>query len=78
LSLTRQFSFSDQDGEYAQMQQLHMHCRYDASQVSLVAGNEWLHGQDIDAFLRYVLNAPCTETVKNLDMRSLDFDLHEV
>lgn len=78
LSLTRQFSLSDEDGEYERMQQLHMHCRYDASQVTLVVGNEWLHGQDIDAFLQYVLNAPCTETVKNLNMLSLDFDMHDV
>jgi len=78
LILTRQFSLSDEDGENAQMQQLHMHCRYDPNQVSLVAGNEWLHGQDIDAFLRYVLNASCTETVKFLNMRSLDFDMHDV
>jgi len=78
LSLTRQFSLNDEDGEYERMQQLHMHCRYDARQVSLVAGNEWLHGQDTDAFLQSVLNAPCTRAVKNLNMLSLDFDIHEV
>jgi|SRR6185369_3368246 hypothetical protein len=78
LSLTRQFSFNDEDGEYEQMQQLHMHCRYDASQLNLVAGNAWLHGQDTDAFLQYILDAPCTETVKNLTMRSLDFNMHDV
>lgn len=78
LSLTRQFSLSDEDGEYEQMQQLHMRCRYDASQVTLVAGNEWLYGQDTDAFLQYVLNAPCTAAVKNLRMQSLDFDMHDV
>jgi len=78
LSLTRQFSFSDDHGEYERMQQLHMHCRYDASQVSLVAGNEWLHGQEVDAFLQYVLNAPCTRTASNLDMLSLEFDIHDV
>lgn len=78
LSLTRQFSLNDEDGEYERMQQLHMHCRYDASEVALVAGNEWLHGQDTDAFLQYVLNAPCTVTVKNLNMLSLDFDMHDV
>lgn len=78
LSLTRQFSLSDEDGEYEQMQQLHMHCRYDAGQVTLAAGNEWLSGQDTDLFLQYVLNAPCTAAVKNLPMRSLDFDMHDV
>jgi hypothetical protein len=78
LSLTRQFSFSDENGEYERMQQLHMHCRYDASQVTLVAGNEWLNGQDTDAFLQYVLNAPCTQTVKGLTMLSLDFEIHDV
>jgi hypothetical protein len=78
LSLTRQFSFNDEDGEYDHMQQLHMRCRYDTSQVSLVAGNEWLWQQDTDAFLKFVLNAPCTETAKSLDMLSLDFDLHDV
>ncbi|WP_394781926.1 hypothetical protein [Undibacterium sp.] len=78
LSLTRQFSLSDEDGEYEQMQQLHMHCRYDAKQVTLIAGNEWLYGQDTDAFLQYILNAPCTETVKNLKMHSLNFDMHDV
>ncbi len=78
LSLTRQFSFNDEDGEYDHMQQMHMHCRYESSQVSLVAGNEWLWEQDTDAFLKFVLSAPCTETVKNLDMLSLDFDLHDV
>ena len=78
LSLTRQFSLNDEDGEYERMQQLHMHCRYDPRQVSLVAGNEWLHGQDTDAFLQSVLNAPCTRAVRNLNMLSLDFDLHEV
>ena len=78
LSLTRQFSFSDEDGEYERMQQLHMHCRYDASQVTLVAGNEWLYGQDTDAFLEYVLNAPSTQTVKGLSMLSLEFDIHDV
>jgi hypothetical protein len=78
LSLTRQFSFCNEDGEYDHMQQLHMHCRYDASQVSLAAGNEWMYGQDTEAFLQYVLNAPCTDTVKILNMRSLDFDMHDV
>ncbi|MYM97970.1 hypothetical protein [Duganella vulcania] len=78
LSLTRQFSSNDEDGEYDWMQQLHMHCRYDASQVNLAAGNEWLHGQDTDAFIQYVLSAPCTETVKILNMRSLDFEMHDV
>jgi hypothetical protein len=78
LSLTRQFSLNDEDGAYEKMQQLHMHCRYDASQVTLIAGNKWLHGQDTEAFLRYVLNAPCTEAVKHLNMRSLDFDMHDV
>jgi hypothetical protein len=57
---------------------LHMHCRYDASQVSLAAGNKWLYGQDTDAFLQYVLNLPCTTAVKNLRMQSLDFDMHDV
>jgi hypothetical protein len=78
LSLTRQFSFNDEDGEYDHMQQLHMRCRYDTRQVSLVAGNEWLWEQDTDVFLKFVLNASCTETVKNLNMLSLDFDLHDV
>ena len=78
MSLTRQFSHSDEDGEYERMQQLHMHCRYDASQVTLAAANEWLHGPDTDAFLQFVLNAPCTAAVKNLPMQSLDFDLHDV
>jgi len=78
LSLTRQFSMDDEDGEYDHMQQMHMHCRYDASQVALVDGNEWLWKQDTDEFLQYVLNAPCTETVKNLRMLSLEFDLHDV
>jgi hypothetical protein len=78
VSLTRQFSFNDEDGEYDHMQQLHMRCRYDASEVTLVAGNEWLHGQDTDSFLEYVLRAASTETVKNLSMRSIDFDMHDV
>lgn len=78
LNLTRQFSFSDEDGAYERMQQLHMHCRYDPNEVSLVAGNAWLDGQDTEAFLQYVLNAPCTETVKHLKMVSLEFDLHDV
>lgn len=78
LSLTRQFSFSGDDGDDERMQQLHMHCRYDASQLTLVAGNAWLHGQDTEAFLEYVLNAPCTRAVKDLRMHSLDFDLHDV
>ncbi len=78
LSVTRQFSLNSDDGEYERMQQLHMRCRYYASEVALVAGNKWLHGQDIDAFLQYVLNAPCTVAVKNLNMLSLDFDMHDV
>jgi len=78
LSLTRQFSFNDENGEYERMQQLHMHCRYDPSKVTLVAGNEWLHGCDTAAFLQNVLNAQCTEAVKNLTMHSLDFDMHDV
>jgi hypothetical protein len=78
LSLTRQFSFDDENGDYDRMQQLHMRCRYDASQVSLVSGNEWLHGQDTDAFLRQVLGAMCTKTVENLSMDSISFDLHDV
>jgi len=78
LSLTRQFSFSGDDGDDERMQQLHMDCRYDASQVSLAAGNEWLDGQDTDAFLQYVLNAPCTHAVDNLNMHSLEFGLHDV
>jgi hypothetical protein len=78
LTLTRQFSFRDEDGADERMQQLHMHCRYDASQVSLVEGNEWLYGQDTDAFLQYVLNAPCTQTAKSLNMLSLDFAIHDV
>jgi hypothetical protein len=78
LSLTRQFSFNDEDGEYEGMQQLHMHCRYDANQVTLPMGNEWLYQQDTDAFLQYILNAPCTIIVKNIDMISLNFDLHDV
>lgn len=78
LSLTRQFTLSDQDGEYSHMQQLHMHCRYDASRVTLAGGNKWLDGEDADTFRRYVLNAPCTEAVKNLPMLSLDFDMHDV
>lgn len=78
LSLTRQFSFSDEDGEDERMQQLHMRCRYDPGQVTFSAGNEWLQSSDTDAFLRSVLSAPCTEAVKNLKMHSLDFDLHDV
>lgn len=78
LSLTRQFSISDEDGEYERMQQMHMRCRYDPGQLALAAGNDWLHGSDTEAFLRNVLNAPCTEAVKNLKMHSLDFDLHDV
>lgn len=84
LSLTRQFSLSAEDGEDGEdgedehMLQLHMRCRYDASHVILVAGNKWLHGHDTNAFLQYVLNAPCTETVKNLQMLSIDFDMHDV
>jgi hypothetical protein len=31
VSLTRQFSFDDENGDYDRMQQLHMHCRYDAT-----------------------------------------------
>jgi hypothetical protein len=58
LSLTRQYSLSAEDGEDEQMQQLHMHCRYDASPVTLVAGNKWLHGQNTKAFLQYVLAFP--------------------
>jgi hypothetical protein len=78
LSLTRQFSFRDEDGELEGMQQLHMHCRYDASQVTLGEGNKWLEDEDTGAFLRYVLDAPCTETVKTLNVLSLDFEMHDV
>ena len=78
LSLTRQYSLSAEDGEDEHVLQLHMRCRYDPSQVTLVTGNKWLHGQDTNAFLQYVLNAPCTETVKNLHMLSIDFDMYDV
>ncbi len=78
INLTRQFSFFDDDGEYDRMQQLHMRCHYDATKVALVAGNDWLHGQDTEAFLQQVLDAPCTKTVENLRMDSISFDLHDV
>lgn len=78
LSLTRQFSLNDKDGDYDRMQQLHMHCRYDANQVALVAGNHWLYGENTDAFLQYVLDAPSTRTVIHLNMLSLDFEIHDV
>jgi len=78
VSLTRQFSFNDENGEYDRMRQLHMHCRYDARQVSLASSNEWLRGGDIDAFLQFVLGAPCTKAVELLRMQSLSFDLHDV
>jgi hypothetical protein len=78
VNLTRQFSFLDEDGEYDRMEQLHMWCRYDATQVALISGNEWLHGQDTEAFLRKVLDSPCTKTVESLRMDSISFDLHDV
>ncbi len=78
LSLTRQFSFNDDDGEYDHMQQLHMHCRYDATQVSMVSSNEWLDGMDVATMLDRVLNAPCTKLVEQLPMQSLEFELHAV
>ncbi|OFA08440.1 hypothetical protein [Duganella phyllosphaerae] len=78
LSLTRQFSLNDEDGDYDRMQQLHMHCRYDANHVALVAGNHWLYGESTDAFLQYVLDAPSTRTVIHLNMLSLDFEIHGV
>ncbi len=78
LSLTRQFSFNDEHGEYDHMQQLHMHCRYDPAQVSLVSSNEWLDGMDADTMLDRVLNAPCTKLVEHLRMQALDFDLYAV
>jgi hypothetical protein len=78
VSLTRQFSVNDENGDDDRMQQLHMHCRYDATKVALASGNEWLHGQDTGAFLQWVLDAPCTKTVESLAMDSLSFDLHDV
>ncbi|UUZ50354.1 hypothetical protein LP420_10885 [Massilia sp. B-10] len=78
ISLTRQFSFNDEDGEYDRMQQLRMSCRYDADQVSLVSGNEWLQDDDTQAFLQHILDASCVAAVKDLRMQSLDFLLHDV
>ena len=78
LSLTRQFSLNDEAGDYDRMQQLHMRCRYDANQVTLVAGNHWSYGEETDAFLQYVLDATSTRTVFHLNMLSLDFEIHDV
>jgi hypothetical protein len=78
VNLTRQFSFDDEDGEYDRMQQLQMNCRYQAGQIAIAPGNEWLYGADTEAFLQKILVAPCVITAKNLNMQSLDFDLHDV
>jgi hypothetical protein len=78
MASPRREAVNDEHGEYDDMQQLHMHCRYDATQVALVSSNEWLDGMNVDTMLERVINAPCTKMVEHLRMQSLEFDLHAV
>lgn len=78
INLTRQFSFVDEDGEHATMQQLQMNCRYQVGQLSVVKGNAWLHGEDVEAFLHGVLESSCVIAARDLPMISLELSLARV
>ena len=78
INLTRQFSFVDAAGEYDEMQQLQMDCRYLVKDISIEEGNQWLWRDEVEPFLQYVLDAPCVKFAKGLQMQSLEFTLGAV
>jgi hypothetical protein len=78
INLTRQFSFVDEDGEHAGMQQLQMNCRYQVGQLSVGKGNTWLHGDDVEAFLHGVLQSSSVIAARDLLMISLELSLARV
>ena len=78
ISLTRQFSHVDEDGEYLGMQQLHMICRFVIDETSIASGNEWFDGTDIDLFIKQVLSSKAVSATTSLKMRSLAFELDNV
>ena len=78
VSLTRQFSFDDEDGDYVGMLHLHMYCRYASNEVKFGGGSEYFYGTDVSEFKKEVLSLKIVEIVRELEMESLEFELENV
>lgn len=78
VSLTRQFVHHDSDGEYQNMEQLRMDCKYDPETVSIGFGHEWFEVSTVEAFILKVLSSNVAVTARKLEMKTIDFYLYDV
>ena len=78
IDLTRQFSHTDEDGEYSGMEQLHMRCNFDANEIEIAPNNAWYEGTGVQSFLQMILNSVPVTAASIINMKSIEFELHDV
>ena len=78
ITLTRQYSYEDEKGEYLGMQQLRMNYKYDPELINVESGNFWFDGKNIKNFRTMVLNSEIVQTAKLLNMKTIEFELGDV
>ena len=77
LDMTRQFSFSDADGEYDHMAQLHCTFRFESTEALSAAGmaTEWSFGRDLAEFFDMVLELPGFRALRDAAAVPISLDL---
>lgn len=78
INLTRQFIFSNAEGEYLGMQQLRMDCKFSPEDIVIESGNFWMEELSAELFLQKVLKSDAVNLAKGLKMQNIEFNLGDV
>ena len=78
INLTRQFIFSNDEGEYLGMQQLRMDCKFSPEDIEIESGNFWMEELSAELFLQKVLKSDAVNLAKGLKMQNIEFNLGDV
>ena len=63
INITRQFSFTDKEGEYIGMSQLQVNFGYDNAKYPIPGGNFWYENETVEQFKEKVLNSEAVKLV---------------
>jgi hypothetical protein len=77
LDMTRQFAFSDEDGEYSHMSQLHCTFLFDSTDElrAILARNLWSFERRLEDFFEKALAMPGFAVIGTKQMRPLRLDI---
>ena len=68
----------DDQGEYSEMKQLRMDCKYSPNKIQIESGNFWYEEEGTKEFLDKIFKSKAYSEAKNLKLNTIDFKLDDV